>query len=122
MTIRWIGRVSLVACVLLTFVALSGCSDDAKHRALLDSLVRNGANQQEVTAKLGSGVTVYERGFPSWNDLQRFLDREPAANFGPLREAAKKYPRILYYTTEWRMTWIFVDERGIARGYHLSSQ
>jgi hypothetical protein len=65
---------------------------------------------------------AYQRGDPSWDALQTFLSREPQANFGPLREAVKKYPRILYHTTEWRMTWLFVDENGVVRDYMLSSQ
>ena len=107
----------LVACWIV-----ASCDDDQKHRAALDSLVHNSANEADVTKQLGAGVTVYERGTPSWVALQQFLAREPASNYQPLRQAVEKYHRVLYYTTEWRMTWLFRDEHGVVRGYFLSAQ
>jgi hypothetical protein len=108
-------------CVLIAGLSLSACEGDKQHRAL-DSLVRNGATQEQVVTQLGPGVTVYERGTPSWDDLQKFLAREPPSDLTPLRQAVQKYPRILYYTTEWRMTWLFLDERGVVREYYLTAQ
>jgi len=39
-----------------------------------------------------------------------------------LRENVTKYPRVMYYTTEWRMTWIFLDEKDVIGTYYLTSQ
>src|SRR5882672_9685871 len=96
-----------IAFVLIACLSLGACESegDRQHRAVLDSLVHKGATQEEAVKQLSPGVTVYERGTPSWADLQKFLDREPAGDLKPLREAVQKYPRILYYTTAWRMTW-----------------
>ena len=121
MTVAWVRRIGWLAIALVPCVAL-GCSDDAEHRAVLDALVRSGAKQEDVAKQLGEGMKVYERGTPSWAALQRFLASEPATIHQPLREAVEKYPRILYYTTEWRMTWLFLDEQGVVREYYLSAQ
>jgi hypothetical protein len=107
---RWV----LIGLVLaLTCVVSIGCEGDKEHKALLDSLVQRGATQEDVMRELGPGVMVYERGTASWADLQVFLAREPASRYRPLREAVEKYTRILYQTTAWRMTWVFLDERGV---------
>lgn len=108
--------------VLVACLSLAACEGDRQHRAVLDTLVRDGATQEQVVKQLGPGVTVYERGTPSWDDLQTFLAREPASDLRPLRQAVQKYPRILYYTTSWRMTWLFLDERGVVREYYLTAQ
>jgi hypothetical protein len=107
---------------MLVCFASSACSDDAEHRAVLDALVRQGAKQEEVKKQLGPNMTIYERGTQSWADLQSFLSREPPTKLVPLRQAVEKYPRILYYTTAWRMTWIFLDEQGSVRAYYLTGQ
>lgn len=65
---------------------------------------------------------IRQRGTPAWDDLEAFLSRESPSDFKPLRDAVEKYPRILYHTTAWQMTWVFVDENGIIRGYYLTSQ
>jgi hypothetical protein len=103
-------------------VASHGCRRDHEHRAMLEALVRREADQQEAIKQLGAGVEAHERGKQSWTELQRFLDRRAESEFRPLRDAVKKYPRILYHTTAWQMTWIFVDERGVVRGFYLTSQ
>ena len=104
------------------FLLCSACDDDAKHRAMLDSLVRKGAKQEELIKSLGADVIIYERGAPNWAELEKFLAREPASKLVPLRDAVKKFPRIVYHTTAWRITWVFVDEQGVVRGYYLTTQ
>ena len=97
-------------------------SADARYMAELDAIVKEHATEQQAAERLRLKFEVYERGTPSWDSLQAFLRREPADSFAKLREAVGKYPRILYHTTEWRMTWLFVDEQGRVRDYLLSSQ
>lgn len=106
---------------LLVCLTSTGC-DDAKHRAVLDSLVREEAQEAVVIKRLGPEPTVHQRGTPSWEHLKSFLAREPASSFRPLRQAVEKYPRILYYTTAWRMTWIFLDEHSVVRGYYVAAR
>lgn len=107
--------------VVLALLLSTGC-EDFRHRAVLDSLVREGAREGVVVERLGAEPTVYERGAPTWDRLESFLARESASDFRPLRRAVEKYPRILYYTTAWRMTWVFLDDNGVVQGYYVTAQ
>ena len=102
-------------------MTLGGCAE-WEHRAALRAIVREGVTEDQLPARLKMEFRVYQRGEPAWDDLQTFLSREPLTDLGPLREAVKKYPRILYHTTEWQMKWLFVDDKGVVRDYFLSSQ
>jgi hypothetical protein len=64
----------------------------------------------------------YERDTASWSALQTFLSREPETTLVPLRHAVQISPKILYYTTAYRMTWLFFDNEHKLRDYYLSSQ
>lgn len=117
-------RNTLVHAILWTSLLAGACmtSADARYIAELDAIVKEHATEQQAAERLQLKFEVYERGKPSWDSLQAFLGREPADSFAKLREAVTKYPRILYHTTEWRMTWVFVDEQGLVRDYLVSSQ
>jgi hypothetical protein len=117
-----LSRACLLILMVQMFLLSSACGDDAKHRAMLDSFVQKGAKQEELIKVLGPGVKVYERGAANWAELEHFLDREPPSRLVPLRRAVKKFPRIVYHTTAWRITWVFVDEQGVLRGYYLAAQ
>lgn len=110
--------------VVLGFLALIACNTlgDREHKRKLEALVDRAAGRAEVARELGQGFTMYEKGTPSWNDLQSFLNREPASDLKPLRENATKYPKVMYYTTAWRMTWIFLDDGDVIRSYYLTAQ
>ena len=101
-----------------------GCesADDVAHKRKLEALVQRVASRTEVAGALGPGYRMYTQGTPSWADLQAFLKREPSSDLRPLRDGATKYPSIMYYTTAWRMTWIFFDEHDRIRGYYLTAQ
>lgn len=121
---RWSARpVARLAAVVACF-ALIGCDlvDDFQHKRKLEALVRRGATLDEVARELGSGYVLSEKGTPSWDPLQAFLDREPVSDLRPLRENVPKYPKVMYYTTAWRMTWIFFDDKDVIRAYHLTAQ
>lgn len=100
----------------------AGCSGDLEHKKKLEALVQRDATRAEVAHELGPGYTMYEKDTPSWDDLKKFLEREPATDLRPLRENVLKYPRVMYYTTEWRMTWIFLDDKDVIRTYYLTAQ
>ena len=115
-----LSRVSVALAILLAV----GCesADDVAHRRTLEALVKRGATRTEVAGDLGQGYRMYTKGTPSWADLEAFLEREPSRELRPLRDGAAKYPSIMYYTTAWRMTWIFFDENDRSRGYYLTAQ
>lgn len=110
--------------IVLGFLALVACEtpDDAAHKRKLEALVSSRAARAEVARELGPGFTMYEKDTPSWDGLQRFLNREPASDLKPLRENVTKYPKVMYYTTAERMTWIFLDDRDVIRTYYLTAQ
>lgn len=101
------------------FALLASCIRDYEHRSTLEAIVRDQISEQELASRLPLQFAVYQRGTQSWEHLQAFIDREPREK---LRDAMNKYPRILYHTTEWQMTWVFVDEKGIVRDFYLTSQ
>jgi hypothetical protein len=110
--------------IALFAVILAGCQSpqDREHRRKLEALVQKRANKADLTRDLGSGFVKYQKGTPSWEALQTFLRREPASALRALRENVTKYPTIIYYTTAWRMTWIFLDENDVIREYYLTVQ
>jgi hypothetical protein len=110
--------------IALLAVVLSGCQspEDREHQRKLEALVQRSASEADLARDLGSGFVKYQKGTPSWEALQTFLRREPASALRPLRENVTKYPTIIYYTTAWRMTWIFLDENGVIREYYLTVQ
>lgn len=120
----WPARsVSQVATAVACLVVI-GCdlADDLEHKGKLEALVRRAATRAEVLSELGPGYTEYEKRTPSWEPLETFLRREPASDLRPLRENVTKYPTVVYYTTAWRMTWLFLDERDVIRAYYLTAQ
>jgi len=123
---RFIHSVRPVVVATFAFaisINAAACADpDGPLRASLDAAVRDGVNERELARRLDVKFDVRERGTQSWDDLQSFLSREDPSDFRPLRDAVEKYPRILYHTTVWTMTWVFVDDKGVVRGYWLTAQ
>jgi hypothetical protein len=115
-------RVSTFLLAVLVSLVVAGCESDADRKAVMDSLVRNGANEQEAVKQLGKPAAIYQRGTPEWKHLENFLANNPPTEQGPLREGAAKYPRILTYSTHSLATWVFLDEQGVVRGYWLATQ
>ena len=108
----------------VSLVTVAGCDvqGDLEHKKKLEVLVQRGATRAEVAQDLGPGYTMYEKETPSWEALQSFLKREAVSDLLPLRENVTKYPRVMYYTTAWRMTWIFLDDKDVIRAYYLTAQ
>jgi hypothetical protein len=105
-------------------LALVACTseEERRHKNSLDSLVAHRGTRADVERELGSGYVLYAKGQPTWNDLEKFLAHEPASALPRVREAAAQYPKIMFYTTAWRMTWVFLDDKEIVQGYALSAQ
>jgi hypothetical protein len=117
-------RLKATAVALLALLILAGCqwADDRELKRKLEALVQRAATEGDVARDLGPGYVKYQKGTPSWEALQSFLQRESPSALRPLRENLTKYPTVIYYTTAWRMTWIFLDESGVIRAYYLTVQ
>jgi hypothetical protein len=119
-----VHRSIAASCAVLVSLLVVGCesADDRAHKSTLEVLVQRGATRANVLRELGPGHTVYDKGTPTWDSLESFLRREPASDLRPLRENVTNYPTVVYYTTAWRMTWIFLDEKDVIRTYYLTAQ
>lgn len=117
-------RIAAGAVIALAILTATGCDivNEIKDKRKLEDLVQKGATRAEIARQFGDDYTSYEKGTPSWKDLERFLQREPSSSLRPVRDNAAKYPKIMYYTTMWRMTWIFLDENEVIRAYYFSAQ
>ena len=107
--------------LVLIAIATLAC-DESGEATKLENLVSRGVTRPEIVSELGSQYTLYEKGRHSWQDLDRFLAREPPNTLGPLREKAQKYEVVMHYTTMWQITWLFFDEKQRLRDFYLSSQ
>jgi hypothetical protein len=99
-----------------------GCDTDAPSRRQVRALVEEQAPREEVVATLGAGAMVYSPRDPTWAALQGFLAREPRAEYQPVREAVQQNRPIVYHTTMWTQTWVFLDDRNRAAGYWFNTQ
>ena len=113
-------RSSVVSvCLIVCATVASACSNAAELQALVD----RGGTRAEVENLLGPGCILYERGREHWTTIESGnvfqKDLEARNRF---RAAAAKYPRVLYHTTAFVMTWVFLDEKDIAREFYLLSQ
>jgi len=107
-------------------LVLLGCAEvrdpGAPTDRQLDALVQRRATRALVEKELGPSYTTYEKGKPSWDSLLSFLSQQPETYCRPVREATKKSPVIIFYTTMWQMTWIFFDEGGTMTGFYVTTQ
>jgi hypothetical protein len=109
---RWFcGAFVLSACTV-------ACDREAPTRDQLENLIRQKATRQEVARQLGAGYELYEKNTENWKSLERYAAGEPPE----LREKAEQYPKAMFYTTAWTTTWVFLDERDVARDYYQGSQ
>ena len=95
---------------------------DAPKEGDLRRLVRDHAGEEELAKVMGPGARTHRKGSPDWAGVEEFLAREPRNSFGPLRDAMRDYPTLVYHTTAWRMTWVWLDSSGVVRGYYLCAQ
>ncbi len=121
---RWSARSISRPSVVLGLLLLLACetSEDREHKRRLEALLNKGAAQREIAQELGPSFMMYEKGTPSWDSLESFLRREPPADLTFLRKNVAQYPKVMYYTTAWCMTWIFLDDSNVIRSYYLSAQ
>lgn len=108
---RLCGAIFFLAC------CAAACDRQAPGRGQLDSLIREGATRQEVARHLGAGYELYEKNTELWKSLERY-----AGENKELLEKTERYPRAMFYTTAWTTTWVFLDEKDVARDYYQGSQ
>ena len=118
------ARASLVIGVatLMLATACSLADPDAPSRAKLDELVRRKATRGQLAAALGSGYSWSAPGTPEWQALQDFLGREDARVYAPVVQAMRDKRYIMYYTTMWQQTWLFLDEGERLESYWTNTQ
>jgi hypothetical protein len=88
----------------------------APSKETLEQLLSERATRTRVEDVLGKEYTWYERGTPSWDALRNGDDPED------VRKAIQIYPKLMFYTTMWQRTWIFLDDDDIVQAYFFGSQ
>jgi hypothetical protein len=118
---KWVVGAGALMLLMLAGAFIYDYSSDVRHRHVLDDLIARRATRADVERALGP-ATLYAKGDASWSLLEEHLSRQPASSAPRLRVAAARYPKLLYYTTAWRITWIMLDENDVARDFFLESQ
>ena len=117
---RW-RAASTVVCAM-AWMCASSCGTlqfdktPAPTRDQLQRLVDSHASQAQVTRELGDGFTLYARGTPVW----QALERGNAPRYVVALSA--RYPRVVSYTTSYQQTWLFFDAAGTLREFRVDSQ
>lgn len=107
---------------LLLATACSLGDPDAPSHAKLDDLVLQRATCAQLAAALGSGYTWYAPGTAEWQALLDFLGREDARLYAPVAKAVHDKRPVMYYTTMWQQTWLFLDEGERLESYWTNTQ
>jgi hypothetical protein len=102
---------------------LSACGPDEFRRQedRLKSLVQQRASKQEAIQLLGSDFIAYSQGKTNWEYLTEILTREPQ-RYGEVRQGAKKWPNVLFYSTPDMTTWVFLDKDEKVVGFVVGTQ
>ena len=116
-TANW-SHVLLIACIV---TGAAACVEN--HRDELQALIDRGGTRAEVMKLLGPGYIMYEKNTESWTITveSTSLTRDPEVG-RRWKAAVAKYPKVMYYTTAFIMTWVFLDENDVAREFFLVSQ
>jgi hypothetical protein len=80
--------------------------------------LKAGATRAIVEKGLGKDYRFYEKGTPSWRAFESPTNENPKE----VDEAGKKYSKLMFYTTMWQRTWIFLDDQNVMRAYFTGSQ
>jgi hypothetical protein len=119
---RRLQAFAIGAAMLAAATACDVSDPAAPSKARLDGLVRQHATRVEVAAALGAGYTWYAPGTTEWQGLHDFLGREDTRVYAPVVKAVEAERRIMFYTTAWQQTWLFLDEAERLQSYWTNSQ
>ena len=117
-------RVPAVVLSLLTLSCwIAACDVEAPSDKTLQRLVRDGATRDQVARQLGKDYVLYEKkDAEAWKSVERYWSGKSSDSLREMQAKATRYPRVMYYTTAWTTTWVFLDERDVARDYYQGSQ
>ena len=111
---------------LLLTVLLVGCGAiddrDAPKATTLDSLVARHASRADVGNALRGAYTWYAPGTDAWAGLVDSLRRGGTDYMPPVRTAVQQKRKIMFHTTMWQQTWIFLDDEERIESYWITSQ
>jgi hypothetical protein len=109
----------------LMHMLVSASDPYAPSRAELDAFVSRAVDRSGIEGRFGRGYTRYD---PGTTELDALLSccsldhcRTPGV-YAPVCRAVKDKRRIIYYTTMWQQTWLFLDDSNRLVGYWLNSQ
>ena len=116
-----------VPAVLLSLLTMAcctaACDFNAPSRETLQRLVRDGATRDQVARQLGNDyILVEKKDAEAWKSVERYWSGKPSDSLREMQAKAARYPKVMYYTTAWTTTWVFLDERDVARDYYQGSQ
>jgi hypothetical protein len=124
-SMRRLSLASRVAIVIVTVCAAS-CSaisdPDAPTRATLDALVARHASRDEIAKELTGSYTWYAPETDAWAGLLQSLRGGGTDYLAPVQTAVRQNRKIMFHTTMWQQTWIFLDDEERAESYWLNSQ
>ena len=110
-------RLAVIACALLVGVS-EGCTNEGELQEIVD---RKGT-RSDIVQLLGPNYILYEKGTPSWSTVETFTYRRDPELAKRFAAATTKYPKVMYYTTTWVMTWVFLDDKDQVREFYRASQ
>ena len=84
--------------------------------AAVEPLLRTHAKRDEVITALGVEFEDYSVGSTNRWVLERRV------SIPRVRQAADRYPVVLFHTTAWTMTWLFFDAEERLQDYYLCEQ
>jgi len=90
--------------------------------AKLQDLLATHAHYEQVSNTLRMPFLDYSVDSTNRSGFESWLSRERTNNYGPVRAAAAKYPKVYYHTTMYTMTWLFFDAEERLQDYYLCSQ
>ncbi|MCI0613410.1 hypothetical protein L0244_10500 [bacterium] len=113
------SKVYLISILAVLIIAACKPNDpDAPSEERLQSLIDTRASRSRVEQVLGKGYAFYEKGTPSWTAFESPTNDDPEE----VVDAGKKYSKLMFYTTMYQRTWIFLDDNEVMRAYFVASQ
>jgi hypothetical protein len=117
----FLGRCLIILVAVFLAASCDAISDpDAPSRETLEALLAKKAGREEIGASLVGKYTWYAPDTKEWEGLLQFLDGPEG--YAPVREAVKRKQKIMYHTTMWQQTWIFLNDSEHFESYWLNSQ
>lgn len=119
-------RSLLVSCAVVSGCIISasctGTTDKDQQLRRLEELRARKATETEIIREFGKPFRVAVKGHSSWTELEEFFDRESPSSLQEVRAKLPKYPKVVVYSDESWIKWIFLDDDNVMRDYSLAGQ